>query len=69
MYLRGLQSYWDNHDGVKIKLFYNDIYEWFVTNVFCNNNVKEFKERFGANLFSDGTDCKKLLEDYFNVKL
>jgi hypothetical protein len=40
-----------------------------VANIFCDNSIKVFKERFGANLFSEGADCKALLEDYFGIKL
>lgn len=30
--------------------------------------MKEFHEMTDANLFDDGMDCKKVLEEYFNVK-
>lgn len=47
---------------------FNNIYEIAVMDIFCNT-VQEFRERFGKNLFNDGIDCKKFLEEYFNVKL
>lgn len=30
--------------------------------------MKDFHEKVDANLFNDGLDCKKFLENYFNVK-
>ena len=39
------------------------------TNDFYADNIKYFNERFGANMFGDAVDCKKFLEDYFNIKL
>ena len=39
-------------------------------NVFCDG-LKDFEERFKSkgSLFDDPIDCKKYIEDYFNIKL
>ena len=44
------------------------VYDWLVFTLFADN-IKDFNERFGANLFGDKIDCKELLEDYFHVNL
>jgi len=56
------------HSLVKNKHYFKDVYEWFVCYLFCES-ITEFQERFGKNLFDEGVDCKKFLEDYFNIKL
>jgi len=35
--------------------------------LFCES-LQDFQNKFGKNLFNDGIDCKKFLEDYFNIK-
>jgi phosphoadenosine phosphosulfate reductase len=67
LYVRGGQKFLDSHPNSKIVSYYNDAYEWFTENLFCDN-VREFQEKFGKNLFDDGIDCKKFLEDYFKIK-
>ena len=65
--LGGGQKFLDSHPNSKIVSYYNDAYEWFTENLFCDN-VREFQEKFGKSLFDDGIDCKKFLEDYFKIK-
>lgn len=69
LYLRGMREYWDTHENVKTRKYYNNIYEWFCSNVFCENRIMAFKEKFGANLFEGAVDCKEYLENYFNIEL
>ena len=70
-YIRNASCYFDNHyknenrSGQKL---YDDVFQWFTMTVFTES-MEEFRERFGRNLFDDGIDCKKFLEDYFNVSL
>ena len=70
-YVRNASYYFDNHYSNKNrkgqKLF-EDVFQWFTMTVFTES-MEEFRERFGRNLFDDGIDCKKFLEDYFNVNL
>ena len=70
-YIRNASFYFDNHYKNKNrqgqKLF-DDVFQWFTMTVFTES-MEEFRERFGRNLFDDGIDCKKFLEEYFNVSL
>lgn len=70
-YIRNASYYFDNHYKNKNrqgqKLF-DDVFQWFTMTVFTES-MEEFRERFGRNLFDDGIDCKKFLEEYFNVSL
>ena len=70
-YIRSASYYFDNHYKNKNrqgqKLFDN-VYEWFTMTVFTES-MQEFRERFGPNLFDNGIDCKKFLEEYFKVNL
>ena len=70
-YIRSASYYFDNHYNNKNRRgqqLFKNVYEWFTMTVFCDT-MEEFRERFGANLFDDGIDCKKFLEDYFKVSL
>lgn len=67
-YVENAQYYLDTHPQSKINKLFKNAYEWFVMTLFTDN-MREFRERFGANLFSNGTDCKKLLEQYFGIEL
>lgn len=67
LYVRGGQKFRDSHPNSKITSYYKDAYEWFTCNLFCDN-LFEFQEKFGKNLFDDGIDCKQFLEDYFKIK-
>ena len=67
LYARG-GGYWlDNHQVSKNASYFKDVYEWLCMSIFCES-LHEFHTRFGKNLFNDGIDCKKFLEDYFNIK-
>ena len=48
--------------------FDDDVYKMFVCTVFCDDSKALFEERFGKNLFDDGIDCKKFLEEQFQIK-
>ena len=67
-YLGGGKFYREHHDMWKNKRYFKNVYEWFVCYLFCDT-FEEFRERFGANLFNGGIDCKEFLENYFNIKL
>ena len=70
-YIRNASYYFDNHyknTNREGKTLLNSVFEFFTMQVFTES-MEEFRERFGRNLFDDGIDCKKFLEDYFNVNL
>ena len=70
-YIRNSSYYFYNHYKNKNrqgKTLFNNVFEFFTMQVFTES-MQEFQERFGPNLFDDGIDCKKFLEDYFNVNL
>ena len=70
-YIRNASIYFDNHyknTNRAGKTLFNSVFEFFTMQVFTDS-MQEFKERFGPNLFDDGIDCKKFLEDYFKVSL
>lgn len=70
-YIRNASFYFDNHyknTNREGKTLFNSVFEFFTMQVFTES-MQEFKERFGPNLFDDGIDCKKFLEEYFNVSL
>lgn len=68
IYLRGGYFYRQHHNMWKNKRYFKNVYEWFTCYLFCEN-IQEFRERFGKNLFGEAVDCKKFLEDYFKIKL
>ena len=68
LYVRGGQQYLDNHADSKTAKRHRNVYEWLVDEIFCLSH-EEFLKRFGPNLFGEGVDCKKFLEEYFKVKL
>ena len=70
-YIRNASYYFDNHyknENRQGKKLFDDVFQWFTMTVFTES-MEEFRERFGRNLFDDGIDCKKFLEEYFNVSL
>lgn len=67
LYARGGEYFLDNHPHSATTQRFNNVYDWLCMSIFCNNMV-EFEQKFGKNLFNDGIDCKKFLENYFNIK-
>ena len=70
-YIRNASYYFDNHyknENRQGQKLFDDVFQWFTMTVFTES-MEEFRERFGRNLFDDGIDCKKFLEEYFNVSL
>lgn len=63
LYLRGMKIYSDKK-GLKS---YNDVYEWFVRDVFFTKN--EDWEKHKSGMFNETIDYKKFIEDYFKIKL
>ena len=53
----------------KVKGQYSNVYEYFVANVFFEHHRDYRKAKLGRGIFSDNTDYKKLIEDYFKIKL
>lgn len=70
-YVRNASFYFNSHDNYKTRngqKRFDDVFQWFTMDVFTDS-MEEFRERFGRNLFDDGIDCKKFLEDYFHISL
>jgi phosphoadenosine phosphosulfate reductase len=64
-YLRSGVKFAEKHS---LKTFKGNAYDAFVCNVFCRSK-EEYNLLVAPNLFGTRFDCKKFLEDYFNVKL
>lgn len=67
MYCRAGELYRQNHPDSPNNKIFASVYDWFTMILFCDN-IEDFKARFGANLFSQGIDCKTFLEREFNIK-
>ena len=68
-YIHCGNEYFRSHPESKVKGQYSDVYEYFVANVFFDNHRDYRKAKLGRGLFADSTDDKKLIEDYFKIKL
>lgn len=68
LYTSGAEQFLATHPNSKQHRNFRNAYEWFVMSLFADNMV-EFRNRFGTNLFEAGTDCKQFLEDYFKITL
>ena len=67
-YLRCGNEYLKSHSDSKVAKQYSDVYEYFVANAFFDNQ-KDFVNAKSGNLFSEMSDYKKLIEDYFKIEL
>ena len=65
-WLRNGEIWWNTHKLYKTKKKFKSHYEVFVRNIFFNN-YEDFHNAID-NMF-EKIDCKKFLEDYFNIKL
>lgn len=65
-YIKAGQKYMDTHQNSKIHNKFENAIELFYYNVFCDKDEDLLLEKSG---FFGKPDFKKLLEDYFNVKL
>ena len=68
-YLRCGNEYFRSHpESMGVKQ-YSDVYEYFVANVFFEHHRDYIKAKLGWDIFTGSTDYKKLIEDYFKIKL
>ena len=67
-YLRCGNEFLKSHPESKTAKRYSDMYEYFVANAFFQN-YKDYVNAKSGNLFSENPDYKKLIEDYFKIKL
>lgn len=67
-YIKAASKFLSTHPNSKIAKLFPNVYEWFVSQVFCDGE-RQFRDRFGATLFDNGIDCKQFLEQQFNIKL
>ena len=68
MYCRNGEAYRKSHPNSPNNRMFATVYDLLVFTLFADN-IKDFNERFGANMFGEAIDCKKFLEDYFNITL
>lgn len=68
-YLRCGNEYFRSHAESKVTEQYSNVYEYFVANAFFEHHRDYRKAKLGRGIFSDSTDYKKLIEDYFKIKL
>lgn len=66
-YIRNAQVYLDTHKNSVTANTYKNAYEWMAMNLFYQDREKFIEEYHG--LFSEETNCKELLEAYFQTKL
>ncbi len=65
-WLRNGEIWWNTHCLIKTKKKFKNHYEVFVRNLFFRN-YEDFKDAIDS-MFGK-IDCKKFLEEYFNIKL
>ena len=68
-YIRCGNEYFRSHPESKVAKQYSGVYEFFVANAFFGHHRDYIKAKLGRGLFADSTDYKKLIEDYFSLKL
>lgn len=68
-YLRCGNDFLRSHPQSKMAKQYSDVYEYFVANTFFGNYRDYVKAKIGGGMFSDKSDYKKLIEDYFKIEL
>ena len=67
-YIRCGNEYLRGHPESKLAKQYSDVYEYFIANAFFGNQ-KDYVQAKLEGIFFDKPDYKKLIEDYFEVKL
>ena len=67
-YLRCGNEFLKSHSDSKIGKQYSEVYEYFVANAFFDKQ-KDYVNANRGNLFSENPDYKKVIEDYFKIKL
>ena len=65
-YIRAGMKFRNTHTQAKTIRYYNDAYEWFYRDLFCEKQ-QQFEE--SRNSLFGKPDYKKFLEEYFNVNL
>lgn len=68
LYVHAAQQFLECHPQSKMFAYLKDAYEWFVMSLYCNSKA-DFKQRFGATLFTPKIDCKAFLENEYGIKL
>ena len=69
-YLRCGNEYLKSHPETETAKSHPNVYEYFVVNTFFGNFKDYVKADIGGDMFSDKpTDYKKLIEEYFKIKL
>jgi len=63
-YIRFGKKFLDTHQHTKTSKMYKDVYEWFVRDVFYDNQQKWEQDK--QSLFGE-RDYKSFLEEYFGI--
>ena len=68
--IRAKKKYRETHPNSKlwVKYDHRDVYEELVHDLFCPESYEKYQRLVGGGMFGDRLDCKKYLEDYFNIK-
>ena len=67
-YLKAGKRWWDNKPNTSSHKKFRSIYDLFVHNVFFDS-YQEFNDAIGVNGMFEVVDCRKFIEDYFNIGL
>lgn len=67
-YIRCGNEYFKSHPESKLAKQYSNVYEYFVANAFFENH-KDYVKAKSRSIFYEKYDNKKLIEDYFKIKL
>ena len=68
LYVRAAQKFLDIHPDSTTNDNFKDAVEWFTFTLYCDT-LQEWSDKFGPTLFDNGIDCRKHLEELFNIKL
>lgn len=68
LYVRAAQKFLDSHPDSTTNDNFKDAVEWFTFTLYCDT-LEEWRSKFGPTLFDEGIDCRKHLEELFNIKL
>lgn len=67
-YLRAGKKWWDTHENIASKKKFSSIYDIFVQNVFFDK-YEDFVNAKTAAFGPQLGDCKKFIEEYFNIEI
>ncbi len=69
LYIRGMKHFFNSKPNSKIHNYYNDVYEWLFSELFCGSDYRLLTQKLKPDLWGGRLDCKKYLEQYFGIEL